>query len=156
MKAVRVIREPGRNTIDTTDYPAYLESIRDRMPRGALEYAAAPWHYDFSHEACPHDSNLASLIVTGSSLPESANRQLGTTALKLFGSHRNGMLGFSYPGLRQVVLSAAPDAPDQFGDVLVDEISLAEDGLIVHEIVFDKATLTIHAADVLFSWQPGA
>jgi hypothetical protein len=154
MQAVRLTRESGRNFIDTSKYPQYLESIRDRLPPGALTYAAAPWHYDFYHERCSHDANLLSLTLTGSSLPESrAGGHPGSLELKLVGSHRNGILRFLYAGLGQLVLSNVRTV-DDLGDVLVDEISLAETGLVVHEIVFENATLTIETAELTSYWEP--
>jgi hypothetical protein len=48
------------------------------------------------------------------------------------------------------------DRRDFFGDVLVDEISLAETGLVAHEILFEKATMIIHAETLIVSWEPFA
>lgn len=155
MRAVQVTRKVGCNTIDTSKYPEYLESIRDRLPSEALAYAAAPWHYDFHHERCPHDANLLSLILSASSVPESrSDGQPNHLELRLIGGHRNAILRFSYSGLGRLVLSGAPADADDFGDVLVDEISLAETALVVHEIVFENATLTVEAANVTCSWEP--
>jgi hypothetical protein len=156
MHAIRVIREPRYNTIDTSAYPEYLDSIRDRLPAGARAYAGAPWHYDFRHDRCVHDANVLTLTLSGASFPENDPPKIpASLELRLMGSHRNGIAKFSYSGLAQTLFRVTlPSAEQDFGDVLVDEISLNPAGLVVHEVVFEKATLIIEAADVEFAWEP--
>ncbi len=46
-------------------------------------------------------------------------------------------------------------APNQgHGDWLIDEIRLSEQGLVLHEVVFDGAHWLIECEDVVYTWLP--
>jgi hypothetical protein len=153
MLAVTVVRERGGVTIDTTAYPAYLESIRERLPSGALAYASASWHYDFRDPRCPHDASLQQFVVRGGTLPEASEPARGNEIeLALLGSYRDGVLTFRYDRATRFALIRDDEASPDFGEVVVDEVRLGENASCIHEIVFEHATLTIEAADLRYSW----
>ena len=155
MEIVRLIEEPGRNTIDTSQYTAYLESVRARMPAGALEYAAAPWHYDFRDERSPHDAAFLGLTQAGWSLPEDPQPGAqGTLEVRLYGSRRNGILRYDYQSATHLQWTAKHAEQPDYGDALVDEVRLGEQGGVVHEIAFEHAPLIIECADLTATWEP--
>lgn len=155
MQAIRLTRERGGVTIDTTAYPTFLDSIRDRLPPGALAYAKAAWHYDFRDPRCPHDAALQQFLVSGGTLPESEEpRRAHAVELTLLGSHRDGTLKFRYECASGIELSHDGATAVDYGDVIVDEVRLGENSPCVHEIAFEHGTLTIEAVDFVCEWSP--
>jgi hypothetical protein len=107
-------------------YTAYLESVRPALPESAYEFAAAPWHYNYTDHRCPHDSWLESLTI---SEPASGSRreirhvEIG---VRLLGAFHDGFLELSYPGVCSYSLSGRSGNSRNVGhgDWLTDEIRL--------------------------------
>jgi hypothetical protein len=155
MEIVRLVEEPGRNTIDVSQYTTYLEGVRARMPIGALAYAEAPWHYDFRDERALHDAAFLGLTQAGWSLPEDPQPGAqGTLEVRLFGSRRNGILRFDYQSATRLQWAVKRAEQPDYGDALVDEVRLSEHGVVVHEIAFEHATLVIECVDLTATWEP--
>ena len=55
-------------------YSAYLESVKDLLPRSTYEFASASWHYDFSDPRSPHDGWVEDLMIRE---PASGERKEG-------------------------------------------------------------------------------
>src|SRR5438045_6062608 len=45
------------------EYIDYLESIKDRLPPAAYEFATAHWHYDHEDPRYLHDNWVESIVV---------------------------------------------------------------------------------------------
>jgi hypothetical protein len=146
-------------------YQAYLQSVRDRMPAKAFEFASAAWHYDPDDHRCPHDAWVESVSVVEPSTAERQEERRIEIRIELLGAYHDGRIRIIYPGVRGYSLfhPSDHDVPlhaGGHGDWLVDEIrvsdrSRAQDPLIVHEIVFSmEGTWMIEAEDVVFEWLP--
>lgn len=147
MKVVRY--GPGHTPIDPSPYPAYLAEVRERLPPGARAYAEAPWHYDFQDHRCPHDMWLESLEFVERTTDERPRRV--DAVLRLFGSYHDGHLELRYAGVTGYTATMAL-GPRGHGDVMIDEIVLADDGRVSHEIAFEDGTWALTCEDVTATW----
>lgn len=138
---------PGHTPIDTTAYPAHLAEIADRLPPGARAYAEAPWHYDFHHRRCPHDAWLESLIISES--PDHPRRV--DLTLRLLGAYHDAHLELRYTTVTRYTTTMLPGHRGH-GDLIVDEVTLADDGHVSHELAFETGTLQITCRDLTATW----
>jgi hypothetical protein len=138
-------------------YHAYLESVRDKLPVSAYDFAAAEWHYDYSDHRCPHDSWLESFQIHEPSTGDRhQEREIGIV-IRLLGAYQDAHLELSYSKVRSYSLSGkTPVRPGGgHGDWLSDEIRLSEQGTVLHEIVFGSGSRwLIECADVEVRWVP--
>ena len=137
-------------------YSQYLESIASQLPKAAAEFALAKWHYDASDHRCPHDAWLEKFTVTEGSQGSSHElRHLGINVL-LIGSFQDGFLSLEYERVHRFSMGAATKSG--FGDWLIDEIRLAEDGRhVIHEVLFaNQAEYLVECEELRCLWSPFA
>jgi hypothetical protein len=147
---MKVIRYgPGDTPIDTTPYPAYLAEVADRLPPGARAYAGAPWHYDFHDHRCPHDAWLESLTFHESPADDRPRRV--DLVLRLLGAYHDGHLELRYTDVTHYT-ATMPLGPRGHGDLMIDEVLLADDGQISHNIAFEDGTWQITCRDLTVTW----
>jgi hypothetical protein len=137
-------------------YREYLQSVKERLPISAFEFAAAAWHYDYSDHRCPHDSWVESLTIDeparGTRLED---RSLHISA-RLLGAFHDGHLWLDYIDVSAYSLEA-PKTRSGHGNWLFDEIRLSENGLVLHEIMFSNyGQWLIEAKDISCQWRPSA
>jgi hypothetical protein len=127
------------------EYMKYLELKRDDLPKSVYEYATAPWHYDHNDSRCPHDSWLESLEIE--ELASGETREIRPTAIqmRLLGAFHDGTILIQYSDVQEYQFSKGPKLGPpaaantaSHGDWLVDETSLSDKGLVVHEIRFSN------------------
>jgi hypothetical protein len=88
-------------------YTAYLESIRHALPKSAYDFAAAPWHYDYTDHRCPHDSWLESLTISEPALGSRKEIRHVDIVLRLLGAFHDGALELSYSSVSSYSFSGA-------------------------------------------------
>ena len=136
-------------------YCAYLESVKGQLPGAAYEFAAAPWHYDFSDDRSPHDSWLEALIVRE---PASGDRNEGRSveiSARLFAAYHNGHIELKYSDVRGYSLFSGVTDGSGHVDWLYDEIRLSERGRVLHEVEWSGGgRWLIECGDVVYRWIP--
>jgi hypothetical protein len=145
-------------------YQAYLDSVRDQMPPGALALATSAWYFNSSDHRAPHDAWLEAVHVVETPIaadaPRRTPRQVAIT-IRLLGAYHDGCIEFRYRDVTRYRIDLTPerDAPDTgHRDWRCDEFRLAPGGRLEHEIEWwgrgPTGTWLIEAADVEYAWQP--
>lgn len=130
------------------DYCEYLESVKDRLPKSAFEFATAEWHYNFEDPRAPHDAWLEELTVRElASGDRKQNRQL-EIFVRLFGAYHDGFIELTYKNVRSYSFGKPAEQLPNHGDWLYDEIRLSENCLVLHEIEWDEGEWLIESEDV--------
>ena len=137
-------------------YRAYLLSVKDRLPNSAFEFANASWHYDYADHRCPHDSWLESLSIGEPASGDRLQHRSTEMTVRLLGAFHDGHISILYAGVQTYSLEQ-PKTMVGHGDWLVDEIRLSDNGLVLHEVLFNShARWLIEARDVSCTWHPGS
>src|SRR5712664_461435 len=118
-------------------YREYLQSIKERLPLSAFEFATAAWHYDYSDHRCLHDSWVESLTIKERESGERLHHRSLSISARLFGAFHDGHVLLDYADVYMYSLEG-PKARAGHGDWLVDEIRLSENGLVLHEVLFSN------------------
>ena len=137
-------------------YREYLQSIKDRLPSSAFEFATAAWHYDYRDHRCPHDSWVESLTIGEASKEGRLHDRSLYISMRLLGAFHDGHILLSYLDVQTYLLDN-PKTLSGHGDWLVDEIRLSETGLVLHEVLFSTGSRwLIQAKDISCEWRPSA
>jgi len=136
-------------------YEKYIESVRDRMPLGALKLALSQEWYDFSAHSCPHDSKLEECrIIELDPNPGGPDPCYCSLEVKLRGGFQDGIICLRYPRLFGYNIQSS-DCEHGVGDWLYDEFRLSNRGHLLHEIEWaDGGRWLIEADDIKFEWCP--
>ena len=135
-------------------YREYLQSVKDRLPLSALEFATAAWHYEHNDHRCPHDSWVESLAITELATGERLQNRTLHISARLFGAFHDGHLLLDYANVHMYSLEN-PKAQTGHGNWLIDEIRLSRNGLVLHEVLFSSGSRwLIEAADISYQWRP--
>jgi hypothetical protein len=130
------------------DYQHYLESVRAELPPDAYAFAVADWHYDFGDPRAPHDSWLDEVVVSIS--PSGARSEVRSCDIHahFLGAYHNVYIKLHYKNVREYSIVHVHEWQ-------YDEISLGEEGHVVHEIRFDADSLwRIECDNILYEWEP--
>jgi len=139
-------------------YLDYLQRMQTRLPEGARSFALAPWHYDFTHRKCPHDSWLETVALR--ELPEGSRKEIRRLeiAATFLGSFHDGVFDLIYRDVQSYSL-VWPDGKDRratvaHGDWIIDEILLTQEGSISHEVSFsERGVWKIVCGDLFHQWR---
>lgn len=143
-----------------SDYRVYLNSVRTKLPARVFEFATADWHYNFEDHRCPHDSWVESLSIMERSSGARAERRWIDIEVKLLGAYHDGHIYLAYEGVQSYSLTTPsdfvmPPLGVGHGDWLIDEVRLADSGLVVHEVAFSRGSRwSIECKDLLYHWKP--
>jgi hypothetical protein len=134
-------------------YEEYIESVRDRMPPGAMKLALSIEWYDFSVHQCPHDAWLEECKIIEVD-PGGQGTRFCSLEVRLLGAFHDGMIHLRYP--RMFGYSFQSSICERgMGDWRYDEFRLSERGNLLHEIEWaDGGRWLIEADDIEFKWQP--
>jgi HEAT repeats/PBS lyase HEAT-like repeat len=128
-------------------YRHYLESIRDKLPEGARQYAFSPNHNCPDRE-CPHDSWLEEVRLEVRSWGDRHQYRGQDIHTRFLGSYHDGYIEFHYRNVYDYLLAGVTEW-------MYDEVRLGEDGHVIHEIRFDADThWLIECDDFTFEWKP--
>lgn len=146
---------------NTEKYFPYLDLVKERMPKDAYHFAKADWHYDPTDHRCPHDSWLESISITEISSGERHEiRNNIEIKILLLGSYHDGFIELIYKNVFNYILEkpAKINSKDSknigHGDWLTDELTLSDDGHVIHEIQFVVGKWIIESANVMYRWLP--
>ncbi|MES2820227.1 MAG: hypothetical protein V4812_14715 [Pseudomonadota bacterium] len=138
-------------------YQAYLDQNKTRFPKKAYALASSAWYFSSADHKCPHDAWLEDLrIFEPASGDRNQDREI-SIEIRLLAAYHDGVIKLSYPSVFGYELSSAHVILGHC-DWRYDEIRLAENGNIIHEIEWsgarDTARWIIEANDIEFAWIP--
>ena len=133
-------------------YYDYLESVSEKLPASAREFAFADWRMNTEDHRCPHDSWLEYIRIFESSTGERKQYRFPQIEIKLLGAYHDGYLFLNYKNVKKYSLSKTNES-ESHGDWLYDEVRLSENNLVLHEIEFANDTIwKIECEDINFKW----
>jgi len=136
-------------------YCAYLESVKNRLPLSAYEFASAPWHYDFNDHRAPHDGWLAEAIIREPASGERKQYRSLEIVVKLLGAYHDGHIELKYSKVQNYSLACGEQIGSGHDDWLSDEIRLSDRGYVLHEIEWSRGSCwLIECSDVSYKWMP--
>jgi hypothetical protein len=137
-------------------YREYLQSVKERLPLSAFEFATAAWHYDYGDHRCPHDSWVESLTIDEPARGGRLEDRSLHISTRLLGAFHDGHLLLGYADVQMYSLES-PKARAGHGDWLVDEVRLSENGFVLHEVLLSNDNRwVIEAKDISCEWRPSA
>lgn len=143
---------PGE--INYFPYRAYVESIRDRLPPHVYAFASDIRHFDLQSHSSLHDSWLESLTVREIASGERQEIRRMEIALTLLGPFHDLRIHLRYTGVTRYSFIAPRRGDSRYdhtahGDLFTHEIRLGPEGLLVHELLFERdATFLIECSDL--------
>jgi hypothetical protein len=142
-------------------YREYLERNKDRMPAAVFAFATADWHFDYQAAQALHDAWVERLTIVEPAEGERSQYRSIDIEVRLKGIYHDGYTEIRYRKVRSYSLStpAEFELPPSYrtghGDWLIDEISLSDRGLVVHEIRFSRGSRwVIGCEDIEHEWVP--
>lgn len=136
-------------------YCAHLDSVKNRLPRAAYEFATAPWHYNFEDHRSPHDGWLEEVVISEPASGERREIRSLEIVARLLASYHDGRIELKYSGVHSYSLASGITDGAGHGDWLYDEIRLSERGRALHEIEWSGGGLwLIECDDVAYRWAP--
>jgi hypothetical protein len=151
-----ICKKPGG--IDYPEYEKYLESIREKLPQHVYAFAANPDHFNLESRSSLHDAWLESVAVNEVATGKRSEIRQLEVRLSLLGPFHDRRIQLHYTGVAQYSLKAPPKYDQSrfqhtaHGDLFTHEIRLGLNGLIVHELLFERdATFLIECSDIRHS-----
>jgi hypothetical protein len=142
------------------EYRDYLESVRERMPTSAHEFATASWHYDTADARSLHDSWVESLAMRELAHGDRHEIRSLEIEVRLLGPYHDGNTTLIYREVHSYSLDtpfgfAAPPRDVGHGDWLRDEVRLSQRNHVLHEVEFSRGSRwIIECADIVWAWDP--
>jgi hypothetical protein len=156
MKYIAIKGEFPNEYLDVDSYRLYLESVKDRFPSNALEYASASWHYDYTDPRCVHDAQATSIGVLEQHEPAEPGDRCLDIRIRLSDAIGDRWIEFRYSRVSRYHLSFEVDTdaehPRGHGAWLLDEVVLTEDGHVAHEIQLERGVWRIECEDLRYSF----
>jgi hypothetical protein len=146
------------NGIDFDRYRVYVESIRSKLPTHVYAFASNPSYFNLDSCSSLHDAWLEKLTVRERASGEQRQIRQLEIQLCLFGHYHDRWIHLNYAGVTQYSFHKAPKygeprySHSAHGDLFTHEIRLGHDGLLLHELLFEKgSSLLIECADITHS-----
>jgi len=138
-------------------YREYLDSIAEFLPPATKYFALSEWYYS-DEDKCPHDAWVESLeVYERSSGVRGETRSIHVTIRLLSAWHR-GHVFLRYENVIGYHLGCSSDlmsSKEKHGDWMTDEITLASDRTVLHEISFSSGTLwRIRCSSISYEYVP--
>jgi hypothetical protein len=144
---------PGN--IDFDKYLVYLETIRDQLPEHIFAFASSRCYFDLESRSSLHDAWMETLTVRESASGKHEENRKLEIHLCLLGPYHDRRIHLRYTGVAQYSFIT----PSQYenpryqhtahGDLFTHEITLGREGLVVHELLFERdATLLIECSNL--------
>jgi hypothetical protein len=144
--------------IDFTRYSAYIASIRQELPPHIYSFASDARYFDLTSHSSLHDARLETLTVREAGTGERHEVRRMEVALCLLGPFHDRRIHLRYTGVTRYAFTAPPRYGEPrfehtaHGDLLTHEIRLGHDGVLIHELLFERdATLLIECSDLRHS-----
>ncbi len=143
-------------------YYQRIESIREQLPVGVYEFAAAPWHYDNGEQGL-HDSWVESLIVDEVASEDNLQERSLQIRVRLLSAYQDRRIELYYKNVRKYRLQTPsrfkypPSYKTGHGDWLYDEIDVSRSGFVVHEVRFSRGSRwLIECEDIEIFFSPAS
>lgn len=140
--------------IDFLRYSRYVESIRDHLPPHVYAFASDFRHFGPESHSTLHDAWLEYLTIREIATGERHEVRKMEIAISLLGRFNDRRIHLHYTGVTRYSFSAPPRYGDPryehtaHGDLFTHEIRLGHDGLLIHELLFERdATFLIECSD---------
>jgi hypothetical protein len=144
--------------VDWTRYSAYVESSRHKLPLHVYSFASDPRYFDLKSHSSLHDAWLETLTVREVASGERQQLRRMEIAMCLLGSFHDRRIHLHYTGVTRYAFNVPPRRGEPryehtaHGDLGTHEIRLGHDGLLVHELLFERdATFLIECSDIRHS-----
>ena len=137
-------------------YKEYLESIREKLPKSAYEFATASWHYG-EDPRNPHDYVIQSFDLLQIKADSQGTHQEPSLDIRIMvnTNYEGGWLRLTYKSVHTLSLSTSEAiSPIDTTGWRVDEIELSENGFVAHLVRFDcDINWRIECEDIEFGWE---
>ncbi|HEY8025252.1 MAG TPA: hypothetical protein VIF60_11835 [Burkholderiaceae bacterium] len=152
------ILDKNTGGINFGPYLEYLNSITDSLPPHVYAFASDSRHYDLQSHSSLHDAWLETFNIGENA--NGATKQIRQIEIRmcLLGPFHDLKIHLHYLGVERYFLDApARTGEIRFahighGDLLAHEIRLGLDGLLIHELQFERGgTILIECKDILHS-----
>lgn len=139
-----------------TRYRTYVESIRRKLPVHVYGIASNPDYFNLDSRSSLHDAWLETLRIREVASGERNQIRQLEIQLTLLAPHHDRWIHFRYAGVTQYSFYGEAKHKDSAqGDLLTHEIRLGRDGMLVHELLFERgSTLLIECAHIEHSEEP--
>jgi len=144
--------------IDYFPYRAYVESIRERLPSHVYAFASDIRYFDIQSHSSLHDSWLESFTVREVASGERQEIRRMEIAIALLGPFHDLRIHLHCTGVTRYSFIVPPHYENSrydhtaHGDLFTHEIRLGHEGLLVHELLFERdATFLIECSDIRHS-----
>lgn len=144
--------------IDYGHYLKYVASIRDQLPPHVYAFASNSNYFNLESNSSLHDAWLESVTVREASSGEHNEIRQLEIHICLLGPFHDRRIHLRYTGVSQYSINAQARYEEQrykhtaHGDLFTHEIRLGHNGLLVHELLFEReATFFIECSDIRHS-----
>ena len=152
--------DPDHHQSALNRYENYLESIRDRLPAAAVEFAE-PARQQGQNDR--HDAWVEHILIFEPTQGKRRQRRRIDIEIRLLGPLHDGYFVLRYSNVVSYRIDQPNHSEDRHyrrwvghGDWLIDDIGLSSDGFMVHEAMFRwGGKLYIECEDFAYEWQPG-
>jgi hypothetical protein len=127
-------------------YVDYIKSIKSNLPDHVYSFASDSRYFDLNSPMSLHDSWLESLIVKEISGDEGSKSRSLAIQLILLGPFHDRRICILYTGVTKYLFDTPPqsDSPRNahiaHGDLYTHEVRLGNEGLLIHEILFERGS----------------
>jgi hypothetical protein len=135
--------------INYARYAVYVEYIREQLPPHIYDFASNPCYFDLTSRSSLHDAWLESTIVKEVANGERHEIRRMEISICLLGPFHDRRIHLHYTGVTRYLLAAPPRYGEKkyektaHGNLLTHEIRLGQDGLLVHELLFERGATTL-------------
>jgi hypothetical protein len=144
--------------IDYPRYHAYVESIKEKLPPHVYSFASNSSYFDLTSHSSLHDAWLESVNIREVATGERHEIRRLEITICLLGPFHDRHIHLRYSGVSTYSFSAPSRRENPrfdhvaHGDLLTHEIRLGRDGMLVHELLFERnGTFLIESADIRHS-----
>jgi hypothetical protein len=142
--------------IDFDKYLKYVNSIKSKLPAHIYAFASDSGHFDFESHTSLHDAWIETWSVRETAAGEGNEIRGLEIDLSLLGPFHDRRIHLRYTGVKSYKFDV-PSKNNKFGDkghgdLYTHEIRLSHDGLLIHELLFERgATFLIECSDIRHS-----
>lgn len=137
------------NNIDFSSYQQYLLSIKDRLPADVYAFASDAKYFDLQSPTSLHDAWLETCTIKESGTDNRNQNRTLEVHISLLGPFHDRQIHLSYRGVHSYNFENLHDGENSagkeknHGDLYTHEIRLTPDGLLIHELLFERGTFLI-------------
>ncbi|MEA5669926.1 hypothetical protein VA602_01070 [Pseudomonas sp. MH2] len=144
MKIIKLTENHDGYTLDSSEYPAYVESVKHLLPENIYNFMSSAWHYNPSDSRCLHEARLKSIRFEEHDIDEC----YANTAQIILNGAYGDTLKLTYTKVSSYSVEKRPTGwpanQSTHGDLITDEMTIMDNtSKLRHELVFEDATVKI-------------